>query len=267
MNASILKLRFSKSVIAVCIVIPLSACETLETKEGLGSLIGAVAGYHVVKEGGGNKNAKLAGALAGLYVGKQIGKKLDEEDRARMAASMQRSLVSGESANWSNAKNKTSGQSRVVATNTKSKPVKVKVLKSKVKQVPPIDIIGTTYTASSRSNVRGGPSTDYVVVGSLDADKPVNVVGKVKNSNWFLIAEDGVGSGFVSSSLLNPAPTAVIEPADVNFAASDITEEEVASSTLCRSIENSVTLPDGTTESETITACQGPNGWEVQPVA
>ncbi len=244
----------------------LSSCKLVETKEGLGTLLGAVGGNALCHQLA--KNTKHRSLIRGLctglggYIGGQLGKKLDDQDRAKMLAATQQSLISGNGASWSNQSNQTQGSTRVLSTSTAAEPIKVKVLKSKVQQVPPLEIIGSTYMATQFANVRGGPSTEYVIVGGLDDEQAIRVVGQVKGRNWFMISEGGAGSGFVHGSLIEPAPIA--EVAETKIDSSDVVEEVVAQQTVCRDIENSITLADGTVETEKLTACQGPNGWEIK---
>ena len=249
----------------------LTSCELLETKEGIGQILGGAVGNSLGHKLGENSKyrdqIRILGTLAGVYVGGRIGQKLDEEDKARVARSTEVALVNGRDSSWKNSKNGTSGQSKVVSTETKAKPIKIPVLKSKVKKVPPLDIIGSTYVAGGASNVRGGPGTEYVIVGKINSEEVVKVVGKVKQKNWFLISQNGVGSGFVFSNLLKPAPVTPVTPSNVEVNNSDVEDTEIASKRLCRTIKNTVKLADGSTETETLKACQGPNGWEVQPIA
>ena len=137
------------------------------------------------------------------------------------------------------------------------------MLKSKVKQVPPLEIDGGTYLAKKRVNVRGGPSTDYVIVGKLAEQEAVKAIGLVKGKSWYMISQGGAGSGFVYQPLLDAAPTMTVAPTKPANN-SDIEEAQVAETTVCRVIERSVNLADGTSEQEKLTACQGPNGWEIQ---
>ena len=211
---------------------------------------------------------KIGCALAGAYVGNRISKHLREEDRARQAAATHKAMISGENSSWENPETKIKGKARVVSTQTVAKPVKVKVLKGKVKTVPPLDIIGAPYeVVKDMARVRGGPSTDYVIVGKLESATPVNVIGKVKEKEWYLISEDGVGSGFVYSTLLKEAaPTALVESNPENVDPSLVEEQQVAQKRICRTIENSIQLADGTVHKETVNACRGPNGWETQAI-
>ena len=237
-----------------------------------GSVAGAVLGAgfcdSLFKNSSLKNELKVGCTLVGAYVGDKISRHLREEDRARQAAATHQAMVSGKSSSWENPETKIKGKARVVSTQTVAKPVKVKVLKGKVKTVPPLDIIGAAYETISTSgtNVRGGPSTDYVVVGKLESATPVNVIGKVKEKEWYLISEDGVGSGFVFASLLKEAPAALVESDPDKVDSSLVEEQQVAEKRICRTIENSIQLADGTVHKETVNACRGPNGWETQAI-
>ncbi|HEB0655545.1 TPA: SH3 domain-containing protein [Pseudomonas aeruginosa] len=248
----------------VASVLLLAACSG--TKENFGTVVGGAVGGVIGYKVGGKKNKELGatvGTVFGAIIGREIGQYLDERDKQRMAQTAQQAIVSGETQTWANPENKTSGSAHVVETRKEPKPVVVPVLKEKVKQVPPLDIIGDTYRAKGKSNVRGGPGTDYVTVGSLRPGEAINVVGKVKSGDWYLISQDGAGSGFVFASLLEHAPGAPIASSGTGVSPADITEQQVASERVCRTIEQTVSLPDGTKKSETLEACQGGEGWKV----
>ncbi|MBX3631260.1 MAG: SH3 domain-containing protein [Nitrosomonas sp.] len=233
-----------------------------QTGTAIGGTIGAVLGNQF---GGNNKVMWTTfGALGGALLGNQIGKFLDERDQQRMVQVTEQTIATGQTHTWSNPENNTRGEARVIATETKQEPVKVKVLKKKISKVPPLDIIGQTYRATTNSNLRGGPGTDYVVVGNLTENEIVNVVGKVRDKDWYLISHDGVGSGFIHTPLLEAAPTEAPTPPETPIAESDVGEEHVAANRVCRKIEQSVSLANGSSHTETIDACQGPTGWEVQ---
>lgn len=42
----------------------------------------------------------------------------------------------------------------------------------------------------------------------------------------------------------------------------EVQEQSVSANRTCRTIKQVITLSDGTTKEEQITACKGPNGWE-----
>ncbi|MGH1432547.1 MAG: SH3 domain-containing protein [Neptuniibacter sp.] len=240
-------------------IIPLS-------KESLGGVLGAGGGLLVGQRFCGGKYetlCKIGTTTLGAYVGGKIGKKLDEEDQKKMALTTREALSSGTTQSWSNSQNNTSGTARVIRTQTKSEPVKVVVLKKRVKQVPPLDILGENYKATSNANLRGGPGTDYEKVGLLQSGDIVNAVGQVKGSDWYLISQNGVGSGFIRSDLIVKAPQEQVVIDDRQLDESELAQTEITSERKCRTIEQTVNLADGSSQSETLEACQGANGWEV----
>lgn len=248
----------------ISVSLTIGGCQTQMTKENIGTAIGGAVGAVL-----GNKVADdnkalwtVTAAVAVGYLGRQIGRYLDEQDRARMAQATAQAASTGQSRAWVNPENNTRGQARVVATETKPKPITVR-LKKKITQVPPLDIIGETYRARSVSNIRGGPGTDYEKLGTLAAAQIVNVVGQVKSKDWYLISQDGIGSGFVHEKLLEPAPMLVAQSSGESIAGGAVSEHVIAAERTCRTIEQSISLADGDSHSETIEACQGANGWEV----
>lgn len=253
-----------RTVILCIPMLGLSGCDTL-SKAQIGATMGTVVGGVIGHKACGEKKDLCAalGALAGGYLGNKLGKYLDEQDRQKMATATQQAVNSGKTQVWSNPDNKTSGSAKVISTQKKSEPVKIPVLKEKIAQVPPLDIIGETYQAKNKSNLRGGPGTDYEIVGSLSANEAVTAVGKVKGSNWYLISKAGVGSGFIYAPLMKYAPDASLSTTD-RIAKSEISEQKVSASSVCREIEQSVTLADGSSHSETLNACQTANGWKVK---
>jgi len=78
------------------------------SKEGLGTLIGAVGGAAIGSQfgkGGGQVAAVAAGALAGGFIGNVIGSSLDKADKERMTNNSQQALEThkvGQTAQWRN---------------------------------------------------------------------------------------------------------------------------------------------------------------------
>jgi len=244
----------------------LTGCKTLDTKEGIGQVAGGALGVIVgskMDKKDGDKWKVIMG-IGGAYLGGEIGKYLDKEDQKRMAEATRAAANSGQNQRWSNTENKTSGEVRVVSTQTKQEPVKVPVLKDKITQVPPLDIIGDTYKAKGATDLYGGPGEDYVAVGKLSSGELVNVVGKVKTKEWYLISQDGIGNGFAAASLFEPSTESLPPPSNTTADNSQVTEKTVASSKTCRTIEQKVSLANGSQQSETINVCKGANGWEKQ---
>jgi len=245
-----------KKLLLLSASLVLAGCQTTGTS--IGAVVGGTAGNLACRgEGGVVRGLCTAGGLAlGGFLGNRIGKYLDERDQLRMAKATETALETGQTQKWVGDESGVRGEARVVSSTTKTKTVKVPVLKDRISEVPPLDVVGETYKANKQANLRGGPGTDYVKVGSLVADEKINVVGKVKEKDWFLISQSGVGSGFVFSSLVSPAPNA--EPAELGLKIekSNVSKQSVSVDQTCRQIEQKITLADGTQHSETIEACE-----------
>lgn len=82
----------------------LTACETMGSKEsmgtGLGGLFGVIAGSQV-GSGSGRTAAIIAGGAAGAWFGNVIGRRMDENDRRRVAEALETSRA-GQSTTWKN---------------------------------------------------------------------------------------------------------------------------------------------------------------------
>ncbi len=247
----------------------LSACQTTgSNKEIIGGGVGAVVGGllgNQVGSGSGRVVATVAGAAVGAWIGYEIAKYLSKEDQKTMAESTHTAAASGEKITWNNPKTGVSGVSQVKQTKQTTKPVQVKVLKGKVTETPPIEFENATYRVAKNSNVRGGPGTNYVKVGSLRQNSQVTVLGKVIGKDWYLISEKGAGSGYVHASLLQkntkaPAPKVTT----VAAAPSDVVEVTIPSGQTCRIVTQKVKLADGKEEADEVTVCKGPDGgWEL----
>lgn len=90
-----------------------SGCESMGEKQGVGTLLGAVAGAAIGSQFGNSTSDRLlaaaAGAAIGGALGNWIGAQLDEADRRRHLAAVQESYRSGRLASWANPQNGTSG--------------------------------------------------------------------------------------------------------------------------------------------------------------
>ncbi|WDE09455.1 SH3 domain-containing protein [Thalassomonas haliotis] len=204
------------------------------------------------------------GAFAGSVIGEELGKYLDEQDVEHMTQATSAALALGQGQSWINPQNNTRGEARVISTEKKAGSIKIPVLKERIAQVPPLDLIGQTYHAMKKSNVRGGPGTSYRIVSGVVSGEAVNVIGKVRDSNWYLISKDGIGRGFIYAPLLKAAPAEKMLDSGVVIAKSDIEEKEVSSNRICRTIEQFVSFADGSSRKDTVQACQSPSGWQVK---
>lgn len=260
------KLIIGLTVISAFVI---SGCNMQSVKENATEL-GAVTGAAVGAILADNKYVgAVIGAVLGGVIGKSWGDWLDEKDQESVVNSTEDTITTGDTNEWYNPDNGNSGTTEVVSTQKQKQMIDMPVLKDRISKVPPLDIIGETYKINLKDdgttgnvNLRGGPGTDYVVVDSLPRGMNINVVGKVTDKNWYMVSENGVGSGFIHSSLLRPAPEEVVTESE-QFDKSEIVQKSVDTEKTCRTVQQTVTRKDGSERQEEIKACQGPNGWEV----
>lgn len=67
------------------------------------------------------------------------------------------------------------------------------------------------HVLTRNSNIRTGPSTDHAITEVLPSGSGVEVVGRVVDRNWMLIAADGIVRGYVFGDLLIKAPGSELE--------------------------------------------------------
>lgn len=233
-------------------------------KQTTGAVGGAIAGGLVGSQVGGGSGRLLAiaaGALLGAWAGSEIGRQLDENDRLAMEQASQRALATDISQRWSNPDSGANGQVTVTSTTRESRSRPLPVLKARVDQLPPMELIGEAYAPSVTTNVRSGPGTAYRVVGQLPRGEPTHVVGRVEGAPWYLVSQNGTGIGFVSASLLQPTSA---KPLMKAVDEKDVERQTVEVTETCKSAVQNVTLRDGMTHSEEITACKQPDGsWKI----
>jgi surface antigen len=92
------------------------------SNKGIGTVLGAVVGAVVgsqLGDGAGKAVATLVGAAAGAVIGQTIGVHLDEADRKTHQAMVEKALddsQTGQSQQWSNHDNKTSGKIKLLSS-------------------------------------------------------------------------------------------------------------------------------------------------------
>jgi uncharacterized protein YgiM (DUF1202 family) len=264
MKTSIAVIAAAALLVSSCATTDGSTSKT-QSGAGIGAIAGALLGAAVSDDKA--KGALLGAALGGL-VGAGVGRYLDEQDKQKLAASTQQTITTGTTQSWTNPETGVTAKTEVKQTVAETQQRQIPVLKDKVEKVPPLDFIGEDYTASKTVNVRGGPGTDYKVVGKLDQGASTRVVGKVTDQNWYMISQNDVASGFVSADLLKPGgtPTMATPPAPAGTAAKanpEIVTADVSATSTCRVVTQQVTLKNGQTEKQDVKACRGPNGWEI----
>ena len=138
---------------------------------GMGALLGSEVG-----KGRGNDAAIAAGAVGGYILGGKIGR------------------------DW----NSGSRPSKVSSHHRQQRSKRTGYLQP-VQAMPDLEVIDSTYYANTTSNVRGGPSMKYVIVEGLRPGERVRVLGRVTDTNWYMISQQDIIQGFVHMNLLEPS--------------------------------------------------------------
>lgn len=230
---------------------------------GAGAALGSLFG-----SGTGRIISMVAGAAAGAWLGRELAGYLDEREQRQLVRQTQSTATTGRTETWTNPDTGTRVSTEVTGQTTSTESFQVPVKKSKLSnnEMPPFDFVGKQFNVLKNANVRGGPSTNFKVVGSLRANTTVDVIGKVTGKPWYIIGENGVVDGFVYTTLLQPTEAAVAtvlaDPSagdnpDVNMLSATTTAN-------CREITQTIVLKDGKEKTETVKACEGPNGWQTK---
>lgn len=186
------------------------------------------------------------------------------EDLALHETAVLRAIETGENVSWKGGEGRARGEARVVSTETERAASSIPYSTRTVQLVPGLDLVGAVFSATRNSNVRSGPSTDYEVVGSIARGEKVDVLGKVENADFYLIGVNGVGNGYVYGGNLERTEEQVVARDGAAIPQQEISIATTPTNRECREIEQVVVSKKGKEKTETIRACKGPNGWEVQ---
>ena len=64
--------------------------------------------------------------------------------------------------------------------------------------------IGQPFTAQAGVNLRAAPTTNSARVGRLQAGERFQAMAKVRDSDWILVGQNGVGVGYVRGDFVRP---------------------------------------------------------------
>lgn len=253
----------------------MSGCGSILTEEQQASL--SKAGGAILGGVAANKLAEdidndfvraaviFAGAAAGAYIGDQFAKALSKKDQEKLFEAQQQAASSDKPVTFTGEEG-VSGRVSVVKdkpVQKQEKTVKVKVLKDKVEQTPPLELVGAPYSSTKFMNVRSGPGTDYKVVTQLKKGQSVQVIGKaLPKKTWFLISQlpDGTAGGYAYSSLM----TASTKPVDyVSTPAQQVSQVNVQASGVCKTVRQEVTTASGVISEDLRVCQQGDGTWKM----
>lgn len=226
----------------------------------VGSIAGALLGSQI-GDGRGRIAAIAAGTIAGYWLGGRYSEKLNTEDRVGIASATERAISTGQTSTWANPD--TGMHTRVsVSEAPGGAGARLHGKVPSLDTLPAIELANSYYQPTVNLNVRGGPGTDYRVLYTLKEGERVPVVGRVVDSDWLLIAEDGRASGFAYGPMM-----ALSEDRagfgnairDSMLSQSRPARYQVDASN-CRRVTQEVILGDGTADANSFTVCQQPDG-------
>jgi surface antigen len=213
-------------------------CSAGGSSQTIGAVAGGAVGGLIGSKIKGTVGTILGGAL-GAAAGSALGCKLQQNDRMRAERAAQAAVASNQSQTWRNDETGASGSVEVASANS----IALGDIRfaNGVEPAAGFVKVGDSYTATSVANIRNAPGATGTVLGKLAAGQRVYVPASVKGQPWMLVAEGGVGQGYVSTSLLRRATT-------------------VASASNCKIVKQSVTVPGESEATESYHACKGADG-------
>jgi len=236
------------------------------TKRVFGQLLGAGVGALLGSQVGGGKGklaAVAAGALAGAWLGGKATDHLTARDREGIAQTTSTALESGETQTWTNPDTGVQTRVAVKETSTSTAADTWNPPYNGGHTSPAVDYINSPFVATTASNVRSGPGTQHPVMYTLRDGETVTVIGKVKSEDWYMIARNGTGSGFVYAPLLRASSYNAQNDNALRAEMGAPGRNSPAAVRECALINQEIILPDGTRQDRDIRACQRPDGsWE-----
>lgn len=272
-----MKLKKLGLLAALSTSVMVSGCETLDLNTPGGqaraacAVTGIATGFAAARQNGvSDLEAGLLGLAAmGVcdYFAQQWVGQLNNNDREALSTATHQAVV-GEAAvvPYTAPDSGATGTVHVVKTEQyATQQEQVLVLKDRVQTTPPLEIVNAPFQVKTSANLRGGPGTDYKIVGNLPEGSVRHVIGKVKNKNWFLVSEGNqVGTGYVFSNLVTPSELRAPETALTGEAQ----PVNVAATYTCKTVQQNVKLAgQSSMTSKTTKFCQKPDGsWEATAV-
>ncbi len=206
-------------------------------KENVGKGIGAVTGAIIGSNIGGGRGrtaAIAAGTLAGFWAGGKVGTHFTDKQQ----------------------KSTKQANARTVSSSRSNQSLKVAV-----DRLPAVELVNAYYLPTTDINVRGGPGTDFKVLHTLQQGKSVPVVGRVVDSDWYLIAEQGKASGFLYAPLMTMDHLQSVQSNAIREASSfSQPVRNITQNSNCRTINQAANPGNGTSRTQSYKACQQANG-------
>jgi hypothetical protein len=181
---------------------------------------------------------------------------LSGRDRDALAYAFEQAMTTGKPQGW------TGSQARGVVeplayavANLKADPAaRIEAARGDLNLTQVVETELGLYVLTRNSNIRTGPGTDNRAVEVLDSGTGVDVVGRVRDKNWMLVAVNDIIRGYVFGDLLIKAPGSELELAG----------GPMRKPLLCRNFSQRINIYSDRAEWEGA-ACNDGTGWRVAP--
>lgn len=196
---------------------------------------------------GGDVNYAAGSALEGNLVG---------ADRAALAVSFRDAMNTGASQNWSGrrALGRVEPGGFAIASLKADPDERLEAARGDLDLTHLVETEMGLHVLTRNSNIRVGPNTTDKVAEVLPSGSGVDVVGRVRDKNWMLVAVKGVVRGYVYGDLLIKAPGSELELAG----------GPMRKPVLCRNFTQRVNLYSKRYEWDGA-ACNDGTGWRLAP--
>lgn len=188
--------------------------------------------------------------------GVPAGERLTSADKDALAAAFVRAMETGAAQNWRGRRANGAVAPREYAiASLKADPGKrLPAARGDFDLAHVVETDLGQYVLTRNSNVRIGPGTDNRAAEVLSSGSGVEVVGRVRDKNWMLIAYEGVVRGYVFGDLLIKAPGSELELAG----------GPMRKPVLCRNFSQRINIYSERYEWEGA-ACNDGTGWRLAP--
>lgn len=201
-----------------------------------GAVVGGIAGNRIFK--GKRTLGTVIGGAAGASLGSWVGCKLQLNDQRKAQKALKQAAAENKNQQWSSNDSGASGTATLLSVSG----IGGLRFPQNVQPHSQYDARSGIFATNGRVNLRSEPSSTSDIVGSLNAGDNVEVVAGASNSQWLLIAENGVARGYASAQLL------------VQQSATAISD--------CKIIRQEIRTKSDGTASQNFNACpDGSGGW------
>ena len=195
------------------------------------------------------------GARVNYASGSPLGAQLSRSEENALQAAFVSAMEDGEAKSW--RENATTGSIEPGAQqvgNLRFDPAALMAFRPGLRLSRAFETDLGDFVLTRNANVRFGPSTEYKVAETLSSGDGVEVVGKVVDAPWMLVAIDNEVRGFVFEDLMVRRPGTELE------LAGGPTRRPL----LCRTFQQSMTVR-GVVDQWTGVACKEESGWRLPP--